>query len=473
VLRKSKPECIKAGGQRNLVFVALLAAAFLAFTGSAAGRTAAAAVRMSTDTLVGGGQHATEVEPHAAFVGNSIVSTFQVGRFFDGGAAAIGFSTSADGGRTWRSGILPSLTTGSVPPGTADRATDTSVAYDAAHGRWLAESLTLSAQSTAVVASGSADGLTWEPPVTIVSHPRPAQGDEGTNLDKSWITCDNGASSRFRGRCYVAYTDFAQQGVNIAVQSTSDGGRTWSQPTFVRIAVDVPGVQPAVRPNGQLVLVFLDRPGTLYAVRSDDGGATFRGRQAIARVRARIRRPVRTVLRVFPLPSVTVDAGGIVYVAWSDCRFRRNCPANDVVVAHSSGSRWTKPQRLRVRGLGPTADHVLPSLGADPLTRGSHARLALTFYTLRAGGCTEARCLVDVRLATSTTGGRKWTLSPRLNPQPMRLTWLAATSSGHMLGDYVASGFSGNRAVSIFALAASPRGDRLDEAIHASLRPIR
>jgi hypothetical protein len=452
-----------------------LAAVFLAATGAASGRTAAAPVRISSDALTAGGgaQHATEVEPHAAFAGSTIVSVFQIGRFVDGGAAATGFSTSTDGGRSWRAGIFPSLTTSSSPPGTPTRATDTAVAFDDLHGRWLAESLTLADESTSVVVSGSGDGFSWDAPVTVISHPRPSQGNEGTNLDKSWITCDNGTTSPFRGHCYVAYTDFAQQGVNIGVQSTSDGGRTWSAPTFVRVAVDVPGVQPVVRPNGQLVLVFLDRPGTLYAARSNDGGASFGPRQAIARIRARVRRPRRTVLRVFPLPSATVDGSGVVYVAWSDCRFRRNCPANDVVVSHSSGSRWTKPQRLRVPGSGPTADHLLPSLGADPASRGSRARIALTFYTLRAGGCAESRCLLDVRMATSTTAGRRWNISPRLNARPMRLTWLAATSSGHMVGDYVASGFSGSRAIGIFALAVAPRGGHLDEAIHASVRTVR
>src|SRR5205085_483467 len=160
-------------------------------------------IRLSTDRLsTVGAQHATQVEPHAAAAGSTAVGLFQVGRFFDGGAAAIGFASSHDGGRTWRSGLLPSLTTSSAPPGTATRATDTAVAYDGLHGRWLAESLTLSDRSTGVVVSASNDGVTWEPPVTVVSHPRPGRGEESTSLDKSWIACDDGAASPFRGRCY-------------------------------------------------------------------------------------------------------------------------------------------------------------------------------------------------------------------------------------------------------------------------------
>src|SRR5262249_14164205 len=192
--------------------------------GAAGARVQAASTRISADTLATpGAQHASQVEPDAAANGATIVTAFQVGRFFDGGAAAIGFSTSLNAGRTWRSGILPALTTSSAPPGSATRATDAAVAFDAVHQRWLIESLTLSQNSTAVVVSGSSDGLAWDQPVTAISLPRPRRGgEEDTNLDKSWITCDNGDASAFRGRCYIAYTDYAQPGVaSIGVQSTS------------------------------------------------------------------------------------------------------------------------------------------------------------------------------------------------------------------------------------------------------------
>ena len=55
-------------------------------------------------------QHESEVEPDSQTVGQTTVAVFQVGRNRSGGAASIGFSTSKDGGRTWREGILPGLT---------------------------------------------------------------------------------------------------------------------------------------------------------------------------------------------------------------------------------------------------------------------------------------------------------------------------------------------------------------------------
>ena len=46
-------------------------------------------------------QHATEVEPDTFADHGTVVSAFQVGRFFNGGASDIGFVRSGDGGATW------------------------------------------------------------------------------------------------------------------------------------------------------------------------------------------------------------------------------------------------------------------------------------------------------------------------------------------------------------------------------------
>src|SRR5579859_7778926 len=42
-------------------------------------------------------QHKTEVEPDTFSFGQTVVSAFQVGRFYNGGASNIGWSTSIDG----------------------------------------------------------------------------------------------------------------------------------------------------------------------------------------------------------------------------------------------------------------------------------------------------------------------------------------------------------------------------------------
>ena len=100
-----------------------------------AGTTASAAVSLTrvsvdvyTDTQA---QHRTEVEPDTFAFGATIVSAFQVGRVFGGGASNIGWATSRNGGATWSHGYLPGITSnGGGPYG---QASDATVAYDARH----------------------------------------------------------------------------------------------------------------------------------------------------------------------------------------------------------------------------------------------------------------------------------------------------------------------------------------------------
>ena len=62
-------------------------------------------------------QHATIAEPDSLSWGRTIVVAYQSGRFRDGGAVNTGWATSRDGGRPWRSGTLPALSTSSRPAG--------------------------------------------------------------------------------------------------------------------------------------------------------------------------------------------------------------------------------------------------------------------------------------------------------------------------------------------------------------------
>src|SRR5947209_17682368 len=77
-----------------------------------------ALVQLSSDPFTNAtSQHATEVEPDTLSSGATIVSAFQVGRFFDGGATDIGVARSTDGGATWATPhFLPGLTATSGQP---------------------------------------------------------------------------------------------------------------------------------------------------------------------------------------------------------------------------------------------------------------------------------------------------------------------------------------------------------------------
>ena len=118
-----------------------------------------ALTQLSTDKFSNpGSQHATEVEPGIFAVGPAIVTTFQVGRFFGGGGSDIGFAISSDGGVSWASGLLPSIT--QFEGGTYVAASDPTVVYDQAHGVWMISSLAITANNDVVLVSRSPDAAT-------------------------------------------------------------------------------------------------------------------------------------------------------------------------------------------------------------------------------------------------------------------------------------------------------------------------
>jgi hypothetical protein len=195
-------------------------------------------------------QHQTQVEPDSFAFGSTIVTTFQTGRFIDGGASNNGYATSTNGGRTWRSGFLPGLSIDASPPGAWERVSDPVVAYDALHRTWLIASLGITGTAPELLVSRSRDGRSWSPPVS-------AARDPTENYDKEWIVCDNSPASRFRGRCYLSYLDVESR--QIRTRTSRDGGLTWSAPAASPETLPPPGnangAQPVVRPDGTLVVL--------------------------------------------------------------------------------------------------------------------------------------------------------------------------------------------------------------------------
>lgn len=409
-------------------------------------------------------QHDTQVEPASFAWGSTMVTAFQSGRYLASGSSArIGFATSTDGARTWHAGFLPGLTVFSTPTGEDDTATDPSVAYDAKHETWLIATLTAPRRGseTTLRVSRSPNGLAWATPIAAGSG----------EIDKSWIVCDNWAKSRFRGRCYVSYLD---ADANLIVTSRSlDGGLTWSAPvapppgpTTGRFAN---GAQPVVQPDGSLTVVYASLFETtaaanqMIAMRSTDGGASFTAAYPIGDV---VAEEVTTV-RTDPLPTAAVDGTGKLYVAWQDCRSSPDCRNDRIVMSTSTnGVAWTAPRV--VSPLRAATDSFLPALAADPQSAGP-ARLAVLYHTMPENCWARSSCPgVDVWLATSANGGRTWR-QQRLSARSMRLDWLADTSFGRFLGDYVSASFVRGTAVPVFSLAIPSDGTVFHQAIFATV----
>ena len=437
---------LRSMARRQLVAVgvALTAALVLASAAEAAvSQVSADPYTQATCKASSTTNHQAQVEPDTFSYGSTIVAAYQVGRIYDGGACAIGFATSADNGATWTSGRLPGITKW-FGGGPNDRATDASVAYDAKHGVWLVSSLTLleagGVHGNAVVTSRSTDAVNWGGPFTTAT---------GADLDKNWIVCDNTPTSPFYGNCYTQWDDHGA-GNALRMSRSTDGGQTWSAPATNNSGVI--GGQPVVRPDGTVVVPTANANETaIGAFHSTNGGASWSAVTTIATIR---HHTVGGSLREGPLPSAEIDGGGTVYVAWTDCRFRQACKANDIVLSRSlnaTATSWSSVARIPIDATNSGIDHFIPGLAVDKATSGTAARLGLTYYFYPSGSTQ-----LGVGFISSTNAGSTWS-SPQTLISGMTSSWSATTSQGRMVGDYISTSYDANGlAHAVFATASAP-----------------
>jgi len=391
-------------------------------------------------------QHETQVEPDSLTVGRTTVATFQVGRRFDGAATNIGWATTIDDGRSWRSGLLPGLTVASRPPGANARASDPVVAYDAAHATWLISTLALEGSTTRLTINRSPDGLSWSNSLVALEE----RSAEGISFDKNWVACDNTASSPFYGRCYLVYTHSADRDM-LAVTTSDDGGVTWSTPVDLGARAGV-GVFPAIRPDGDVVVVYLWQLGgfSIASSRSTDGGVTWAEPVRIADVTGRCRVPD---FRAFPLPSADVAPDGRVWVAWHDCARARSSDNAIFASTSADGTSWgTRAVITRGRNA------VLPAIGIDAAS----GRVGIAYMRSRNAG-------IDVELVESSGSVSGFGTPKRLSAQSMPLRWMPDTTSGRMLGDYISVHHARGRPLVVWVLATEPVGGSFRQAVYATL----
>ena len=396
-------------------------------------------------------QHATEVEPSIFAYGSTIVALVQEGRFTTGGASDISFATSTNSGNTWKYGSLPGITKLQGSGNKWDRVSDPAITYDVKHGLWLASTLPLVGETGQLpLVSSSSDGLNWNNPVEVGTN-------NGDFMDKNWIVCDDGASSKYEGNCYVEFDD-ASQGDVVYMTTSSDGGKTWSA-AFQPPGAGGLGGQPVVQPNGTVVVPYLPGGGAILAFTSTNGGKTWGESVQAAPENDH---EVAGSLRTSPLPSARVDDGGTVYVVWQDCSFRSGCTANDIVMTTSTdGVHWTKVARIPIDPVSSTVDHFIPGIAIQSGTIGKSAHLGLAYYYYPQTNCTFSSCNLSLGYISSKDGGTSWGHPLELGSSA-KLAWLASTDQGYMVGDYISAVFAGAD-VHIAAARALKPGTKFDE----------
>jgi hypothetical protein len=424
---------------------------------------AATLVQISTDTFTNTtSQHKTEVEPDTFSSGSTIVSAFQMGRFTNGGASDLGFATSQNAGVTWTNGSLPGITV--LNGGTFSRVSDPAVAFDPKHNVWMISGLAITVSGTSVNGAGisvsrSTDGgLTWPSVVVAAS----ATGSQ--NFDKDWITCDGTPTSPFYGNCYVEWDDNGAG--NLILMSTStDGGLTWGPALKTGNSATGIGGQPVVLPSGTVAVPMANANETsMISFISTNGGASWGSTVTVSNVRAH--RDAGNI-RSGPLPSAAIDSSGKIYLVWEDCRFINRCTANDIVMSTSTnGTTWSAVTRIPIDSTTSKVDHFIPGIAADPATSAPSVHLAVTFYYYPSSSCSSSTCQLDVGFVSSADGGSTWTAKTQL-AGPLTLSWLASTTQGRMVGDYMSTSYVSGKAVPVFASASAPVGSTFQEEMFA------
>jgi BNR repeat-like domain len=457
---------------RSAVRVVALVAACLTVALAAAGLARAAqpgVTQISSDPYTPAtaptGEHATEVEPDTFAWGSTVVSAFQTGRVFNGGATDIGWATSTNG-VSWTHGFLPQTSREAMSPGQYFSVSDPSVAYDARDGVWMVSWLGAHFSGGGIVdvlVSRSTDGgLTWGTPVVVAA--------TGVFYDKNWTACDNSPTSPFYGNCYTEFDNASARDLEL-MSTSSDGGQTWGPPTPTADNVHGLGGQPVVQPSGRVIVPFEALGGQMRAFSSDDGGASWNASVLISPITSHRVAGVRTS----PLPSAEINRDGVVYVAWQDNRFEPGGAANDIVLSSSAdGVSWSDPVRIPIDAADGSVDHFIPGLAVDRSSAGDYTLLALTYYFDRNPSCTGSTCEIQVGFVSSLDNGKTWS-DPQVLSDPMQLGWLAPTTQGVMVGDYISTSFLAGqqRVVDAFAIGFQPSGGLFDEPMFAAVEKVR
>lgn len=359
-------------------------------------------------------------------------------------------------GSDWTEATLPN-------PSNWDGLTDPVVAFDH-HGTafLVAEPLRFDPDDITVIGmqvfKSTNKGQSWSNPTSLIQG-RAVDGND----DKSWITCDRGPASPYKGRIYVAWA----VGGALRLARSLDGGNNWIGAGALPAGADVPGVPVAWAPEINVgedgvvhVVWYVHSSGTsIRYCRSTDGGNTFSA--PVDAVTGVVSLNSNTLpgstgswpefpggkFRVLTLATGTTLTNRFV-VAWSDMR-EGHARIYYRVLEKTTPSTWT--------WLGPAnGQPLLPSLASSANVHHFHPQLAATgsgvvscaFYEFGTKGDGKR---IDTRLAASWTKGDSFDWLATVTDAPWDPATNAPPSHGNPQDTFIGEYFGFDADASDFA----------------------
>lgn len=290
------------------------------------------------------------------------------------GCSGIAFARSLDGGSTWS---RPSVVPGSV--GSNVNSWDPALAVGPEHTVYAAFMVSKGAQWYPVVAASPDFGAHF-PVVSSLVPPDPknwgdrdfiAVGPDGT----VYVTYDYGPErTSVTFICATAGScAFATGDLNVVMQKSADGLRTWSRMSYVSPGFPASGGDSgpmAVEPSGKIDVLYQGyqitntttyamNPAYSYFTSSTDGGASW-----TAPVRVGAQGGTMSLSEWWIDGDITRDAGGNLYASWDTQGANGDGTPNDtgwISVSTDGGRHWTQaiqatPDRLN-------APHIMEVAG--------------------------------------------------------------------------------------------------------------
>lgn len=300
----------------------------------------------------------------------------------------------------------------------------------------------------AIVLVKSSDGIHWAQltPVTFNTGGIFASGELD---DRPYLAVDR-SNSAFTNRIYVAWTrntkqfgDTKNQTIDIA--TSSDGGKSWSDP--IKVNDDVPdahglvGAYPAIDNNtGTIYVAWHDfAKDKILVDKNMKGGVPTSWGKDVTVVSThfggdRIGEDIGCVDGRLQGPNhvLKVGSSGNLYLVYPDKVTGRGL---DVLFTKSTdgGIHWSAPITLSKDTS--TADQFQPTLSVEPNGMGGD-KVTVSFYDRRDD---PNNCLAHVYATQSTDNGKNWSAIVRITSAASNFDGVSHDSGGNGPGDYSSS----------------------------------